>query len=102
MHSVIAGFGVALLIGIVAHLKGRTGWHWFLLSLFAFTAAGIASTLMLYVADVGTNFATADRLLALAIGVLTCAVMLILVLSVPARPRGHSPALGVVRRDAHR
>ena len=87
MHSAIIGVAVALAMAAVARYRGRTAWHWFAMSLFAFGVVLGLSAAMLYLANVTLSWEVTDRLLAAGAGVLTGAVTLVVVLCVPARPR---------------
>ena len=100
MYSLGAAIVVALVIACVAWFKGRTAWHWFALALGAFVGVVVLSVGSLYIANVQLSLQTADKLLAGGAGALTGAVMLILVLCVPARPKRHSQGLGTARRDS--
>ena len=87
MHSAIVGIAIALAMATVARYKGRTGWHWFALSLFTFALILVLSAAALYLANVSMIWAKADSLLAAGAGALTGAVTLVVILCVPARPR---------------
>jgi hypothetical protein len=89
MHSLVSGAIVGIIVFAVALYKGRTGWHWFALSLFAFASFWLLSFLVLYVANVKLTLSTADRSLAGFAGALTAAVIVILLACLPHRPRPH-------------
>jgi hypothetical protein len=99
MHSVVAGVAVAAVITFVALYKGRTGWHWFALSLFAFAAIWGTSFGVLYVANVRLTLGSADRALAEFSAAVTATVIVIVLAWLPHRPRPHSaPPVTAERR----
>jgi len=98
MFSAIACVGISVLVYGVAVHKGRTGWHWLALTLFAFVALWVFSFLVLHFANVPISLAAADKSLAGFAGAITCAVMVVVMLSVPGRPRRQSPPLEAGRR----
>jgi hypothetical protein len=97
MVSVIAALAVAICAFALALLKGRTGWHWFILTLFAFAALWVMSALALYLAGIHTSFALADKELAEFVGGLTAIVVLVILLSVPNRPRASAVSIASSR-----
>jgi hypothetical protein len=98
MFSAMAGVGIGILVYSVAAYKGRTGWHWFALTVFAFAAVWLTSSLVLYFANVQISATAADKPLAGFAGAVTCAVMLLVLFCVPYRPRKHGAPLEAARR----
>jgi hypothetical protein len=98
MYSALTGVGIGVLVFGLALYKGRTGWHWFALTIFAFSAVWLASYLVLYVASVDMPLAAADKSLAGFAGAVTLAVMLVILLYVPPRPRRHAAPLEPAQR----
>jgi hypothetical protein len=90
MISAIAGLVVAVMAFGIALYKGRTGWHWFLLTLSAFAALWGMSAFGLYLAGVHQSLASADKHLGSFVGALTAAVIVAVLIAVPYRPRRHS------------
>jgi hypothetical protein len=99
MFSAMTSIGMGVLAYGVAVYKGRTGWHWFALTVFAFAAVWLASFLVLYFASVQISLAAADKSLAGFAGAVTCAVMVVVLFCVPYRPRRHSAPLEAARRE---
>lgn len=95
MVSIVTGLCIALGIAICAKCKGRTGWHWFMLNIVAFAAVWISSFVGLRLAEMPLTLDAADSVLAIFAGGMTGAVMLIVLLSVPYRPK---PVRGQVAR----
>ncbi len=103
MHSLVAGAGVGALVTLLAVYKGRTGWHWFALSVFAFALIWLVSFVVLYAANVRLTLASADRTLAEFSGAVTATVIVILLVWLPPRPRPHAhatPPVTAPRRDS--
>jgi hypothetical protein len=98
MYSAGTSLVISIVVYGVAVYKGRTGWHWFALTLFAFAALWLVSFLALYVANVSVSLGAADKSLAGFAGAVTCAVMVALLLSVPDRPKKHAPPMQAARR----
>jgi hypothetical protein len=98
MFSALASVGISGLVYAVAVYKGRTGWHWFALAIFAFAALWLASYLVLYFASVQISLTAADKSLAGFAGAVTLAVMVVVLLYVPPRPRRHAAPLEAARR----
>jgi hypothetical protein len=98
MFSAMASVGIGIVVYGVAVHKGRTGWHWFALTVFAFAAVWLASYLVLYFANVQISPVAADKSLAGFAGAVTCAVMVVVLLYVPYRPRRHAVPLEAARR----
>lgn len=99
MHSAVTSVGVAAVMFGIALYKGRTGWHWFALSLFAFAAIWLFSIIVLYAANVQISLAVADKSLAGFAGAVTCTVIFVLLVCVPYRPKKQPPAVGAMRGD---
>lgn len=99
MFSAVTGIGIAAVIFGVALFKGRTGWHWAVLSVVAFAALWFFSIGVLYAANVHVPFERADKALALFAGILTGFVIIILLVCVPHRPRRQATPLRSMRRD---
>lgn len=87
MISALTGIGIALVIFAVALWKGRTGWHWLVLSLVAFLSLWLLTVVMLHFSAIRVSIVAADRELAAFVGVVTGAVMAIILFAVPSRPR---------------
>jgi hypothetical protein len=87
MSHIAAAVLVGLILAIGAHVKGRTGWHWFLLSVCAFGAVWLLTVAAMYVA--GIQIWLGSPKLALFVGMLTALPILVTLFSVPARPRRH-------------
>jgi hypothetical protein len=98
MLSVVTGIAIAAVMFGVALYKGRTGWHWFALSLFAFATTWLLSVVVLYAANVQLSLVRADKSLAGFAGAVTCGVIFILLVCVPYRPRKSASALDAMRR----
>jgi hypothetical protein len=99
MHSLVAGAVVGALVTFLAVYKGRTGWHWFALSVVAFASVWLASFVVLYFADVRLTLGTADRSLAEFSGAVTATIIIILLVWLPPRPRRHAaPPVTAQRR----
>jgi len=98
MFSVIAGLAVAALAFIVALCKGRTGWHWFVLALFAFASAWLMSAVGLYFAGVHETLAAADRYIGGFDGALTGITIVAVLIVVPNRPKRHAAPFGALPR----
>ncbi len=98
MVSIIAGVLVAGSAFGVALYKGRTGWHWFVATLFAFSTLWVMSAAALYLAGMHPPFALVDTDLAAFVGGLTAIVVLIILVAVPQRPRSHTASVAAVRR----
>ncbi len=102
MHSLVAGAVVGVLVTLVAVYKGRTGWHWFALSAFAFASVWLVSFVALYLANVRLSLGAADRSLAEFAGAVTATIIVILLVWLPPRPRQHTappPPVAAPRRD---
>ena len=102
MHSVVAGVAVGALVTFFAVYKGRTGWHWFALSLFAFAIIWLASFVVLYAANVRLSLGSADRALAEFSAAVTVTVIVILLVFLPHRPRPHHAAPTMVAGSERR
>lgn len=89
MYSLVAGVAVGVMVALFAVYKGRTGWHWFALSLFAFASVWLMSFIVLYVANVRLSFDASDRALAGFSAAVTATVVVILLVWLPDRPRRH-------------
>jgi hypothetical protein len=87
MIHVITAIVLGLFLAVGAHLKGRTGWHWFILSVCAFGAVWLLTVVAVYLADIQIWLRSPK--LALFVGVLTALPILVTIISVPARPRRH-------------
>jgi len=98
MYSALISVAIAILMSGLAFYKGRTAWHWFVLSLLAFATVWLVSAVSLYVANVRYSLAGADRWLSPFSGAVTCLVIVVLLVAVPPRPRRHAPPGGVTRR----
>jgi hypothetical protein len=98
MFSAMASIGIGILVYGVAVYKGRTGWHWFALAVFAFAAVWLSSFLVLYFANVQISLAAADKSLAGFAGAVTLAVFVVVLLYVPYRPKRHAAPLEAARR----
>jgi hypothetical protein len=98
MFSAMTSVGISIVVYGVAVHKGRTGWHWLALTLFAFAAVWLLSFLVLYYANVRISLNAADKSLAGFAGAVTCVVMVVVVLCVPYRPRKHASPLEAARR----
>lgn len=86
MFSVEICAVVAAVLAVYAHSKGRTGWHWFALSVGAFAAIWISTIVTLDLAGVGRIGVGSHKLAAFA-GALTGIMILIILISVPKRVR---------------
>jgi hypothetical protein len=86
--------GAAVIVGLVlavgAHFKGRTGWHWFVLSVCAFGAVWVLTVVAVTFA--GIRIWLGSPKLALFVAVLTALPILVTIVSVPSRPRRHLAA----------
>lgn len=99
MISVLTALLIALVMFALAVRKGRTGWHWFALSLLAFAFFWLSTAVVLHFSDIRISIATADRELAAFAGFVTAAVIAIILLAVPSRPRRRrSSGTGTSRR----
>src|ERR1700691_2731532 len=78
---------VAFVLSAYAYWKGRTAWHWFVLSVCTFGMVWLMTILTLDLA--GVAIVLESRKLALFAGVLTGIIILIVFVSVPERPRRH-------------
>jgi hypothetical protein len=87
MSSIATGAVVALVMSAYAAWKGRTAWHWFLLSASAYGVMWILTVLALDLA--GVQVWLPSHKLALFVGALTGAMILIILISVPERPGRH-------------
>ena len=87
---IVAALVVGLAVALLAHVKGRTGWHWLLLSVCAFGIIWLATVVALDLA--GIQVWLASPKLAMVVGALTGLPILIIVISVPTRPRRHAGA----------
>ena len=87
MIHVVTAVVLGLFLAIGAHLKGRTGWHWFVLSVCVFGAVWLLTVVAVYVADIQIWLRSPK--LALFAAVLTALPILVTIISVPARPRRH-------------
>jgi hypothetical protein len=94
MASLATCIGIALILAVYAHWKGRTAWHWFVLSAFAYAVIWILTVVALDLA--GVEVWLGSHKLALFVGTLTGALILIILISVPERPGRH---LLQARRD---
>ena len=99
MLSVMTGIAIAAVTFGVALYKGRTGWHWFTLSLFAFATIWLLSVVLLYAANVQLSLVRADKALAGFVGAVTCVVILVLLVCVPYRPRKPPRLSESIRRE---
>ena len=90
MYSLAVGAVVGALVTFFAVYKGRTGWHWFALSVFAFASVWLVSFVALYAANVRLTLSTADRSLAEFSGAVTATIIVILLIWLPPRPRSHA------------
>jgi hypothetical protein len=102
MISALTGLGVAVVMSGIAFYKGRTGWHWFALTLFAFASVYLLSMIALFAADLPVTVATDDRSLAGFAGAVTCTVILIVLFAIPPRPKRHSAGLAHASRTPPR
>ena len=98
MYSAIASVVISAGVYGVAVYKGRTGWHWFALTLFAFAAVWLLSFMALDFANVRMSLTAADKSLAGFAGAVTCVVMVVVLLYVPPRPRKHGTPVAAMRR----
>ncbi|HUK59663.1 MAG TPA: hypothetical protein VLV50_10575 [Stellaceae bacterium] len=99
MHSLVAGAIVGALVTLLAVYKGRTGWHWLALSVFAFASVWLVSFVVLYAANVRLTLVAADRSLSEFAGAVTATTIVILLAWLPPRPRPHAtPSATVPRR----
>jgi hypothetical protein len=103
MISAATAVAIALVMFAVAHWKGRTGWHWSALSLLAFSSIWLATAVVLHFSEIRVSIASADREFATFVGFITTAIIGILLLAVPSRPRRRQPAVmtpgdGLARR----
>jgi 4-hydroxybenzoate polyprenyltransferase len=87
MISAATCITVAFVLSVYAYWKGRTAWHWFVLSVCAFGVVWLATILTLDLSGVRINLES--RKLALFAGALTGIIILIVLVSVPQRPRRH-------------
>lgn len=87
MVEIAACLVVALFVAAYAHTKGRTGWHWFILSVCAYGALWLGTVVIVNVA--GIPIWLGSPKLALFVGALTAMPILIVLVSVPGRPRRH-------------
>ena len=87
MISAATCIAVAFALSVYAHWKGRTAWHWFVLSVCAFGAVWLATILTLDLS--GIRVMLGSRKLALFAGAVTGIIVLIVLVSVPQRPRRH-------------
>ena len=99
MLSAMTAVAIAAVMFGVALYKGRTGWHWFALTLFAFATIWLLSVVVLYAANVELLLARADKPLAGFAGAVTCVVILVLLVCVPYRPRKPAPLSEDMRRE---
>jgi hypothetical protein len=90
---------LGLMIAAGAHLKGRTGWHWFVLSVCAFGAIWVLTVAAVNFA--GIQIWLGSPKLALFVGVLTALPIVVIIVSVPARPRRHIRPPSSRTRNAH-
>jgi hypothetical protein len=100
MISTLTAVVVALVAFAVALFKGRTGWHWLLLSLVAFAMLWLLTAVALHFSDIRISIANADRQMALFVGTVTAAVIGIILLAVPSRRRRRRGRTGFPREDA--
>lgn len=87
MISIATVIMIAVAMFALAVFKGRTGWHWLVLSLIAFASFWFLTAVALHFSDIRISIHTADRELALFAGSVTAAVMAIILFAVPSRPR---------------
>lgn len=87
MISVLTAVVIALVMFALAVWKGRTGWHWLVLSLLAFSSLWLLTALVLHFSEIRVSITRADRELAAFVGFVTAAVIAIILLAVPSRPR---------------
>jgi hypothetical protein len=85
MYSIAGCAAVAVVLAIFAHIKGRTGWHWLVLAISAYAAIWLSTVVTLDLA--GLSVPLSSGRLALYVGALAGIVILIILVSVPARPR---------------
>jgi hypothetical protein len=83
---------VAAAMAILAALKGRTAWHWFVLTVIAYAAIVSLSVLSLFLANVRQFNVVASPKLAAFAGVVTCSTIAFILIMVPRRPRPHGGA----------
>lgn len=84
---------VATAMAILAAAKGRTAWHWFVLTVMTYAAIVSLSVLSLFLANVRQfNVAASPKLAAFA-GIVTCSTIAFVLIMVPRRPRSHGPAV---------
>ena len=89
MITILLSLGVAILMAGFAMHKGRTGWHWFLLTLVAYIAVWAVSMAGLYLANLRVSVSNHD--LAIFTAAITLTVIVVILLCVPARTRKHRP-----------
>jgi hypothetical protein len=102
MMTVIAAIAIVILAYAAALYKGRTGWHWSVLALVAFGVLWLLTAATLLVAGVHQSLSAEDRNLAAFAGGLTAAVVLVILVAVPFRPKRRSVPLDAPERERTR
>ena len=87
MYGIVGCLAVAIVLASYAYWKGRTGWHWFVLTVCAFATIWISTIVALDLAGINIPFSSGR--LALFVGVLAGIVIMIILVSVPQRVRRH-------------
>jgi len=92
MVSILTSVGIALLMGSFAAWKGRTGWHWFCLTIVAYATIWALTAIGVHYSDIRISIRMADREFAAFTSILTAAILLVILIAVPRRPRRRSAA----------
>jgi hypothetical protein len=88
--SAATALGLAVVMAGVAAYKGRTAWHWLVLTIIAFATIWVMSVAGLAIAGVSISLASADVMLAAFAGAVSGVTLLFILAFVPVRPRRRS------------
>jgi hypothetical protein len=87
MVSIATCIAVALALAGYAHWKGRTGWHWLVFAICGYGVTWLSAIVALDFTGINVSFGS--HKLAVFAGGLTGITTLIILISVPERPRRH-------------